>query len=109
MKVLKRSELKRPQLNRETVESPELGGAVIVRGMTLTERLIISQTDGERQSFGAIAEALSWCVLLEDGEPAFTREEWEAFGAAHIDAAVRLFIKAKSLSGMIAEDLEKKS
>ena len=42
MGLLKRGELQHPVLQQETVEVPELGGEVVVRGLRLSERLSIT-------------------------------------------------------------------
>lgn len=107
MAVLKRGDIKTStSLPKETVEIPELGGEVVVRGMTLTERLTLS--DGAN-SFRSIALCLSWTVLGADSLPLMTFEEWDVWGASRASAAMRLFSVAGRLSGMDAEALEKKS
>ena len=41
MAVLKKSEIPVPDLPKEVVEVPELGGEVVVRGLLLRDRLAI--------------------------------------------------------------------
>ncbi len=115
MAVLKRGHFKHPALAREIVEVPELGGEVVVRGMTLSERLAFSDAtsrEGDEDGtlrFGNVARVLAWCVLDADGEPLLTREEWEAMGSVHLSACVRLFDRAQRHSLLTQDDIEKKS
>lgn len=103
MPVLTRDQIRRPSLAKETVDCPGLGGEIVLRGMTLTERLRLSQETG----FAGVAAALACCVLDADGEPAMTLEEWEAFG--DVSAAIALYNKVRQLSLFDREDVEKKS
>lgn len=108
MGVLRRGELRLPTLPKQTIEVPELGeGAeVVVRGMTLSERL---QLGSDVNSFASIARCLSWTVLDADNKPLMTFEEWDLWGASNVDAAMRIFSAVSRLSGQDEEALEKKS
>ena len=61
MPALKRSDLVAPELPRETVAVPALGGDVIVRGLRLSERLALFaglRTDADGRSYDHIAKLL---------------------------------------------------
>jgi len=108
--VLKRSELRRPTLAKETVEVPELGGDVVVRGMLLSERMAAAnEEENLERRMRSMPMVLSWCVLDADGEALMTVDEWQAFGGHHPMAAVRLFNVVQRLSLIHPEDVEKKS
>jgi hypothetical protein len=117
--VLKRSEIARPALPKETVAFPPLGGDVVVRGLLLGERLAMMAAGARRdpaapepdgpELFAGIASGLAWCVLDADGEPLLSAAEWQVLGAQHIDACLELWRAVKRLSGMDREALEKKS
>lgn len=100
MSVISRSSLRRPSLPKETVEVPSLGGDVVVRGMLLSERLELWTGT---VNYAQVAKALATCVTIDDGKPAFTAEEWEAFGGQHLDDAISLFQVVKRLSGLGTE------
>lgn len=102
--AISRDQLRRPALPKETVDVPALGGEVVVRGLLLSERLEWAGNAG----FAQVAKALATCVTLDDGKPALTAEEWEAFGGAHLEAAIDLFQIVKRLSGLGGE-AEKKA
>lgn len=103
MPVLKKKDVRRPVLARETVQVNALGGEVVVRGMTLAERLRASQA----QDYAGVAMTLASCVLDADDEPVLTQAEWEAF--PDIGEAVALYAKVSQLSLLAREDVEKKS
>ena len=109
MSVLSRADIRPPSLAKRTVELPELGGEVVVRGMTLAERLVFGTAEPGADRYGAIAQVLGWCVISADGQPLMTREEWEAFGSCHLEACLRLFAVTQDLSLLTAESVEKKS
>ncbi len=103
--ALSRDKLRRPSLPKETVDVPALGGEVVVRGMLLAERL---ELWSGTVTYSQIAKALAACVLLDDGKPALTVDEWEAFGGTNLDDAISLFQVVKRLSGL-GTDAEKKA
>jgi len=107
MSVISRDKIGHPALRRRTVEAPELGGDVVVRGLTLTERLTLSAEESHR--LGAIAQSLAWCVLADDGQPVFSREEWDATGAQQMDLCLRLWAVVQDISLLNPEAVEKKS
>lgn len=99
--VLSKVNIARPLPPKEVVDVPELGGEIIVRGLMLSDRVRILGA----ASRGAmpISELLASAVVDVDLEPIFTADEWEAFGAQHFVATIKLFKKAKELSGLEAE------
>jgi hypothetical protein len=104
---LNRNDVRKHALPREFVEVPELGGEVVVRGLRLSERLELATAEGGHH-LGALVRLLHWCVIDEDGEPLMTVAEWEDWGGACSDAAVRLLEVAQRLSGLRGEDAKKK-
>lgn len=107
MKVLNKKDIKPPTLPKETVDVPELGGAVVVRGLLLRERveLLASQED---KGYTHISKMLSLTVVDDKGAPVFTQDEWEEFGNQHFSASLHLLEVAKRLSGMNVEVAQKK-
>lgn len=113
MGLLKRNEVRKPSLAKETVTVEALGGDVVVRGMKLAERLAFGKaTQGDEAGhaqYESVAMVLAWCVLDDAGAPLFTQDEWSAFGSHHLDEAVRLFTVVQRLSLLKKVDVEKKS
>lgn len=119
MALVKRGSLPHPALAEETVAVEPLGGEVLVRGMSLRERLAFAvrartgertpSMEEDRETFENVSHVLSWCVLDADRERLMTPAQWEAWGSAHTADAMRLFGIAKRLSLMATEDVEKKS
>lgn len=104
MALLKKANITAPVLPKETVAVDELGGEVVVRGLLLSERLALYATAGnDGRVFAQIPALLAQTVVDADGVAVFDAEQWEAFGAKHMDAALRLFGVAKRLSGLDAE------
>lgn len=122
MALIERNQAPAPVLPKETVQVDALGGEVIVRGLLLSERLALSaeqagllaSQDGEssapaRMRAGAqmVPRTLAACVILADGQPMWTADEWDRFGAAHAEPAFELFAVAQRLSGLDAKESEK--
>ncbi len=104
MALLKKSQIAPPVLPKETVDVPELGGEVVVRGLLFSERLaLFARVDEKGKAFADIPQLLAQTVIDGDGEPVFTAEQWEAFGASHMEALLRVFAVARRLSGLDAE------
>jgi len=103
--AISRDQLRRPSLPKEAVDVPALGGEVVVRGMLLSERIELWSGS---VTYAQVAKALAACVSLDDGKPALTADEWEAFGGQHLDDAIALFSVVKRLSGLGTE-AEKKA
>lgn len=123
MEVLSRKEIKAPTLPKETVDCPALGGAVVVVGLTLTQHMVLhglrrtlarplaGETAEEATSRAGgrlLAETLARCVRLADGEPLYTADEWEVWGAKNTPAAMDLFAVCERLNGD-AEDANAKN
>lgn len=105
--VLKKSSIVAPTLPRETVPVPSLGGDVVVRGLRLSERLAMSINVTQAERFRMVPALLALCVIDAADEPVFSEDQWEAFGAEHLDDAMALFNVAKRLSGMDEDALKK--
>lgn len=114
MTILTRNQIKTPALPKEAVPVPTMGGDVIVRGMLLSERMELSALGaalsepmpGEnaaqiahRVGRQVVMLTLARAVVLEDGEPVYTADQWDAFGAEDPEAVLMLYRKARALSG----------
>ncbi|HWO99202.1 MAG TPA: hypothetical protein VNL74_01040 [Methylococcus sp.] len=106
MALLKRSQIDRPVRKREAMDCPELCGEVVVQALLLRDKIEFLQ---EGSGAGHVSRLLAATVVDADGEPLFTADEWEVFGADHIEAVNRLFEVAARLSGLSLEHAEKKS
>ncbi len=85
----------------ERVQVDALGGEVLVRGLTLSQRVAIAAAaDGGAPGMLSILAAT---VLADDGEPLWPAEDWDLWAGQHLDDAVRLVTVARRLSGI---DLE---
>lgn len=105
--VLTRESITAPALLRETVPVPALGGDVVVRGLRLSERLALSMSVTQAERFRMVPVLLAITVLDAADAPVFSADQWEDFGAEHLDAAMALFDVAKRLSGMDEDALKK--
>jgi len=120
--ALDRSQIKLPELPKETVAVESLGGEVIVRGMLLSERLASDNVhaasrnprEGEteddahaRAGTAIVFRVLHTCVVDDSGKRLLSIEEWDAFGTAHQTDVFRLFNTAMRLSGQDLGDVEK--
>jgi hypothetical protein len=104
--ALTRAELRLPPLPKKTVNVPELGGEVIVRGLLLRDRLALVDEAGP-QDMGRVARLLAATVIAPDDTPLLTVEEWEQFGAVHFAATLSLFGEAAKMAGLAVEAAEK--
>lgn len=98
---------------RETVRIPELGGEVIVRGMTGAERdaFEVSLVEGRGRNRQANlknlrAKLIAFCCVSETGERVFTNEDVEALGTVRADVLNRIYNVAQKLSGITDEDAD---
>jgi hypothetical protein len=107
MAVLNRSAIPAPILPKETVEVPSLNGDVVVQGLMLKDRmeLLFSESETGRINLSLM---LSMTVVDDKGDPIFTEQQWELFGATNFTESLVLFKVAKRLSGLDAEVSEKK-
>ena len=105
--VLTKESIAAPALPRETVPVPALGGDVVVRGLRLSERLALSMSVTQAERFRMVPALLALTVIDVAGEPVFSEDQWEAFGALHLVDTMALFDVAKRLSGMDEDALKK--
>lgn len=107
--ALDRSQIPAPVLPKEAVPVPSLGGEVIVHGLLLRDRLRLFAEAREEGAvrYASVSSMLAATVTGGDGKPLYTVDEWETFGALHLDEALDLFAVAKRLSGLDSEDAEK--
>lgn len=106
--ALTRDSITLPQLPRETVAVPALGGDVIVTGLRLRDRLaLFAGLRKEGGNNGHVATLLAATVVDDNGAKLLTEAEWEAFGGQHFGEVVDLFGVACRLSGLDAEAAEK--
>jgi hypothetical protein len=98
-------------LPREIVRVPELGGDVIVQGMSGTARDAweagLIKGKGKKREVNTLnmrAKLVQACCVTEDGAPMFAPEDIPAIGAMRADILDRLFDSAKRLSGLTDED-----
>jgi hypothetical protein len=102
MAVLNKSDIPRPVRPKQTVECASLGGEVVVQGLLMSEQFELSSKEFPR--FGHLSHVLSKCIVDAEGKPVFTVEEWEAWGASHVDAVLELFKTARRVSKMEPEE-----
>ena len=109
MALLNKSQIAAPVLPKETVDVPELGGEVVVRGLLFSERmsLLADAARGNGKAFADIPTLLAQVVLDGDEQPVFTAAEWELFGAKNLEPVLVLFKVARRLSGLDMEAAEK--
>lgn len=105
MTRVKKGEIKTLALPEQLVEVSELGGEVLIRGLSLSDRLSLGSREGS--GVQRVAQMLALCILDADGEPVFTVEQWEAFGAQYFATTMNLWDVARTLSGMKSEEAEK--
>lgn len=121
---------------RETVEVPEWGGSVIVRGLLASEAFAVvshrqaafrriraeaaeqGKTAGEapeltfaelKQYGSYVPLLLSLAVVNGDGMALYSAAEWELVAQSHPGVYNRLQPIAERLSGLVAEDVAKNS
>jgi hypothetical protein len=120
-------------VRQEIVHVASLGGEVIVRGRLLAETLLLQalgraeadEGDGEgaapakkltarqrkerdvRRGVDLVCETLHMQVVLEDGEPMFSAEQWQQHGAQQPAELLDLYTVAERLAGADTEALAK--
>jgi hypothetical protein len=122
MTLLERNAVQEPVLRKETVPVASLGGDVVVRGRLLSESLQLSalqsalreplpgeSEDDARARAGSVmvAKTLHLGVVLADGEPMWSEQQWNVFGAANLVEAMTLFSTVQRLSGSDLQAIEK--
>jgi hypothetical protein len=100
MAILNAQTAQLPPLPKRTVDVPEMGGEVIVRGLLLSDRLRLAGLVGAGADKEVVAQTLALTVVDEVELPIWTVAEWERFGAVHFPAALKLFKEAQELSGI---------
>lgn len=100
-------------IQTETVEVPEWGGAVIVRGMSGRERdsFEASMIKGKGKSASVNLENLraklvSKCVVDEAGKRLFSDDDIPALAAKSASALNHVYEAAQRLSGVTEEDVD---
>jgi hypothetical protein len=122
MTTLTRKTATPPVLPEEVAPFPPAGGDVLVRGLLMTQRLandrlhqadrvpLEDETDMQahaRAGARIVTRVLAQAVVEEGGQPLFTEEEWDRFGATHRADVFRIFNVAMRLSGHDLEVIEK--
>lgn len=96
--AINRKDAAKPSLPKESKQVDAIGGEVVVQGLLLSDRLALAVN--KEKPYTHIAEMLSRTVMDDEGEPVYTAQEWEIFGAKNSEAAFELFAIAQRLSGM---------
>jgi len=98
----------------ESVDCPEWGGKVRVRGLSGTQRdayegSLIAGNGADRKMnlANARAKMIVLAVVDGDGRPIFTSDDVRALGRKSALPIERIFDVARRLSGMTQEDVEK--
>lgn len=110
--VLKKGAPTLPQ--EKTLSVPELGGDVILRPLTLSQRFTLREwaaknAEDENATYRHLVQLLSICVVDADHQPLFTADEWERWGGVHFEAVMLLWDEVYNLSGLNPEAAEKNS
>lgn len=118
MAILSKSEiLAAVDLPTETVDVPEWGGEVLVRGLTAAERDAFEQSVVTLNGSGKAASTkmnlsniraklCSLTIVDEDGERLFSDAEVDVLGRKSAQALQRVFDAAQRLSGLSQSDVE---
>ena len=94
--AIRRADVPRPMRREEDVQIDSLGGEVIVKGMLLSDRLALNSVSDEARG----ATLLALTVFDADGEPLWSADEWDVWGATHFEDISRLASVAGRLSGL---------
>lgn len=102
------------QLPREQVNVPELGGFVIVQGMSgaqrdAWERSLVVMRRGQRRDINVEnirARLAVRCLIDEDGRRLFDDTDAGALGNLRADVLQRIFETAQKLSGVSDGDID---
>lgn len=97
----------------EVVRVPELGGEIIVCGMTAAERdsweASLFTGKGKHRQFNADnirAKLVAKCVVDENGNRLFSEQDVATLGRVRVDVMARLHTVAQRLSGITDADEE---
>jgi len=101
------------RLPREVLQIPELGGEVIIQGLTGTERdaweASLVRGKGLRRTINTEnvrARLAVRCLVDESGTRLFTDADAAALGNLRVDVLQRIFSVAQKLSGVSDEDVD---
>ncbi|OFW37657.1 MAG: hypothetical protein A3J29_06180 [Acidobacteria bacterium RIFCSPLOWO2_12_FULL_67_14b] len=103
----------RTDLPRERVDVPELGGVVLVQGLTGKQRdqyeasCVVQK--GNKRTFNLIdarAKLVALSVVGEDGKRLFREEDLPALSAMPAQILDRIFSVAQRLSGISDQDVD---
>ena len=108
--LTKKDILQIKDLKEETVNVPEWGGDVLVRGLTATERdsfehELFEQADSPGMKV-VRSSLCARCIVDEKGHRLFSDSDIKALGSKSAVALSRVFKVAQKLSGLRQEDVE---
>jgi len=115
VKILTRQDIVDAQdIETETVEVAEWGGAVMVRAMSGAERdqfqrsLMVVRADGKRETtmVNLQAKLVAMCAIDEQGNLLFGADEVDHLAKKSASAIERVFTVAQRLNGLAPDDLE---
>jgi hypothetical protein len=105
--------LKATALPRETVHVRELGGDLIIQGMSGKQRdewesSLVKQKRNRREidTRNVRARLVARCLINDDGSRMFGDEEADLLGDVRVDVLSQLFAVAQRLSGVSDEDVD---
>jgi hypothetical protein len=96
-------------IQTEVVKVPEWNGEVMVKGLTLAEKDVWSDSiliDGKASITGATAKLCALCMRDESGDPLFKEEDIPALQEKSAPAMDRIFQVAQRLSGIGQKEIE---
>lgn len=94
-----------PEIKQEQVDIPQMqGGPVYVRAIPLTLRFRLSQIPDNVQSG---CEVLAVSVVEENGEPAWTIQQWDNFAGGNARRFRELVALSYKLADMDGEEAKK--
>jgi hypothetical protein len=100
-------------LPRETVRVPELGGEVLIQGMSGTQRdaweASLVEGRGKRRKMNTAnirAKLVAQCCVDGSGVRLFTDADMDILGETRVDVLNRLFNVAQRLSGVSDDDVD---
>lgn len=114
MALLKRADVSAPpDLAREIISVPALGGDVAVVELDLGARLEFedmirarkpARADGKDLVGDMVPQLLAMSVVADEDEPLFNVKQWRAWAARNRGSAIELFNAAMRLSGFDAAE-----
>ena len=99
MSLIHKADIPAVTIPEEEIFVNEFRGSVIVRALTLHDRLTLAE-DKEIDGPTRLVAMLALCVLDAGHHPVYSREEWYAFASRHLDSSMMLWDVARRLSGM---------